>query len=94
MPLYDYQCKSCSHEFEALQAMNEAPLEECPECDEPELRKKVAAPAFTFKGGGWYKDLYSSSSSSGNKSGETKSDSGAAKPAAKESSSKTTAAAS
>lgn len=62
MPLFDYQCAACGHEFETLQSINEQPLTDCPECAAPQLKKKVAAPAFTFKGGGWYKDLYSSSS--------------------------------
>ncbi|CAM2009366.1 FmdB family zinc ribbon protein [Acanthopleuribacter pedis] len=61
MPLYDYQCPVCEHEFETLQGINDEPLAVCPECGASELRKKVSAPAFTFKGGGWYKDLYGSS---------------------------------
>lgn len=61
MPLYDYRCQSCGHELEALQGMNDAPLSTCPECGNDTLKKQVAAPAFTFKGGGWYKDLYGSS---------------------------------
>jgi len=69
MPLYDYVCTSCDHELEALQNFNEPLLKTCPVCHKDTLKKKVAAPAFTFKGGGWYKDLYGSSSnptSSGN----------------------------
>ena len=60
MPLYDYRCKDCSHEFEVLQGMSDDPLTNCPECKQDMLEKMVSAPAFTFKGGGWYKDLYSS----------------------------------
>ena len=63
MPLYDYSCQNCSYEFETLQGANETPLIECPECKKTGLKKLAAAPAFAFKGGGWYKDLYSSSSS-------------------------------
>jgi putative FmdB family regulatory protein len=62
MPLYDYVCTSCDHELEALQNFNEPPLKTCPVCHKDTLKKKIAAPAFTFKGGGWYKDLYGSSS--------------------------------
>ncbi len=58
MPLYEYRCQSCEHELEALQSFRDAPLKDCPECGRPELKKKVSAPAFTFKGEGWYKDLY------------------------------------
>ncbi|PIE89251.1 MAG: transcriptional regulator [Acidobacteria bacterium] len=64
MPIYDYVCDECSHQLEALQGINEAPLVHCPNCHTNRLRKKITAPAFAFKGGGWYKDLYSSSKSS------------------------------
>lgn len=64
MPMYDYQCHGCGHEFEVLQGINDDPLKVCPECEASQLRKKVAAPAFSFKGSGWYKDLYSSPDSS------------------------------
>jgi len=63
MPIYDYVCRACDHELEALQNFNEAPLTTCPACHEETLKKRVTAPAFTFKGGGWYKDLYGSSGS-------------------------------
>lgn len=58
MPLYDYRCTACDHEFEILQGINDEPLRECPDCHKPALKKKVSAPAFAFKGDGWYKDLY------------------------------------
>ncbi len=61
MPLYDYRCENCSHEFEALQRVNQDALTECPICSEHALKKQASAPAFTFKGGGWYKDGYGSS---------------------------------
>ncbi len=54
MPIYEYQCKSCGGELEALQKISDAPLVECPDCGQPELRKKVSAAAFRLKGGGWY----------------------------------------
>ena len=38
---------------EALQRLDEPPLTECPECGGP-LRKLISAPAFQFKGTGWY----------------------------------------
>lgn len=82
MPLFDYRCSNCGHEFEALQAMSEAPLTVCPVCEAPQLKKVPAAPAFALKGGGWYKDLYGSagsgkssgSSGSGSSSSSTKSE--------------------
>lgn len=63
MPIYDYICKECDHELEALQNFNEEPLITCPKCKKDGLKKRVTAPAFAFKGGGWYKDLYGSAKS-------------------------------
>lgn len=61
MPIYEYQCQSCKHEFEALQKVSDAPLADCPDCGKPELRKKVSAAAFRLKGGGWYETDFKSS---------------------------------
>ena len=61
MPIYEYQCQSCTHEFEALQKVSDAPLVDCPDCGKPELRKKVSAAAFRLKGGGWYETDFKSS---------------------------------
>jgi predicted nucleic acid-binding Zn ribbon protein len=41
--------------------MADAPLTKCPTCGKDELQKIISATAFHLKGGGWYKDLYSSS---------------------------------
>ncbi|MFW6094101.1 MAG: FmdB family zinc ribbon protein [Pseudomonadota bacterium] len=54
MPIYEYRCDNCDHEFETIQKVSDAPLEECPECSEKRLRKKVSAAGFRLKGGGWY----------------------------------------
>lgn len=53
MPIYEYQCQECQHRLEALQQVSEPPLTTCPECS-GELRKLFSAPAFQFKGSGWY----------------------------------------
>ena len=71
MPTYEYRCNACSHEFEAEQRISEDPLKKCPECGKSKLERLISATAFHLKGGGWYKDLYSSSK--GGKS-ETKSE--------------------
>lgn len=54
MPIYEYACKKCNHTLDALQKMSDAPLVDCPECGEPELRRLVSAPRFRLKGQGWY----------------------------------------
>ncbi len=54
MPIYEYQCQACEHEYEALQKMSAEPLVTCPVCDKPELKKKISAAGFRLKGSGWY----------------------------------------
>lgn len=48
MPLFDYRCVECGHEFEALQAINEPALADCPKCDMVALQKLLSAPHFSF----------------------------------------------
>ena len=54
MPIYEYACRSCGHEFEELQKISEKPLVNCPSCGNKSLVKKVSAAGFRLKGGGWY----------------------------------------
>ncbi len=54
MPIYEYQCQACGHELEKLQKMADAPLKDCPDCDQSSLVKKVSAAGFRLKGTGWY----------------------------------------
>ena len=58
MPLYEYQCTECEATLEAIQAFSAPPLEDCPECGRPSLKKLLSAPAFQFKGSGWYVNDY------------------------------------
>lgn len=53
MPLYEYECLTCGKRTEILQRLDEAPLAACPQCG-GEVKKLVSAPAFQFKGSGWY----------------------------------------
>lgn len=72
MPIYEYGCTQCGKRTEILQRMNDAPLAACPECG-GEVRKLVSAPAFQFKGSGWYATDYASKKGGGGT--ESKSDS-------------------
>jgi len=54
MPFYEYQCKSCGHELEAMQKVSDPPLRKCPECGKAQLTRLMSAPVFRLKGGGWY----------------------------------------
>ena len=53
MPLYEYACDACGHRFEAIQKFSDLPLDTCPKCSGA-VRKLQSAPAFQFKGSGWY----------------------------------------
>ena len=55
MPIYDYQCQACGHVFDALQKLGDAPLQDCPACNEAALQKLLSAPAFQLQGKGWRK---------------------------------------
>jgi putative FmdB family regulatory protein len=54
MPFYEYQCKSCGHDLEAMQKISDPPLKKCPHCGKSQLRRLMSAPVFRLKGGGWY----------------------------------------
>jgi putative FmdB family regulatory protein len=72
MPLYEYECKECGRRTEKIQKFSDAPLTVCPHCGGP-IERTLTAPAVQFKGGGWYKDLYSSAkpATSSNKDGKS-----------------------
>ena len=83
MPIYEYECGTCGR-FEVLQKMSEPPLKRCEKCDSL-VQKLVSQSSFALKGGGWYKDLYSSPSkdSSGKSSGSSPSEKSDSKSSAK-----------
>ncbi len=91
MPLYEYECQQCHRHTEKRQKFSDPEITECPHCG-GKLQRVITAPAFSFAGGGWYKDLYSSAKpaaggssteSGGTSSGESKPSAGGdSKPAA------------
>ena len=60
MPIYEYVCVDCGHEIEKLQKISDAPLRDCPECDQESLKKKISAPGFRLSGSGWYETDFKS----------------------------------
>jgi len=54
MPTYEYECKSCSHSFEAFQSMNDQPLKDCPKCGSEVRRIIFGGAGVIFKGSGFY----------------------------------------
>jgi putative FmdB family regulatory protein len=74
MPLYEYRCLQCDHQFEVIQKFSDPPVEKCPKCGGP-VRKLMSSPAIQFKGSGWYITDYARKGSGG---GESKSEGNAA----------------
>ena len=60
MPIYEYRCDACGHRLEALQKMTDAPLSECPACQQPALSKLISAAGFRLSGNGWYETDFKS----------------------------------
>lgn len=57
MPLYEYRCKQCGHQFEKIQSFSAPEEKVCPACG-GEVERLISAPAFQFKGAGWYVNDY------------------------------------
>ena len=63
MPIYEFVCEACGNIVERLQKLSDPPPDACPECG-GKMAKIMSRNSFQLKGGGWYKDLYSSGSKS------------------------------
>ena len=61
MPLYAYRCTQCGDHFEKIQKFNSKQLFVCPKCGGV-LERPLTAPAFNFKGSGWYVNDYAGKS--------------------------------
>jgi len=48
MPLFDFRCRACSHEFEAL-VLNDTPPTECPKCHAADLERLLSVFASTSR---------------------------------------------
>jgi putative FmdB family regulatory protein len=88
MPTYEYRCNACKREFEYQQRMTEDDKVTCESCGKDALERLISRTAFQFKGGGWYKDLYSSAKPESG--GDKKEAAPAAAPASTDSSSSST----
>ena len=77
MPIYEYRCDKCDHEFEAEQRITDEPIRVCPKCRARKVRRLISQTSFVLKGGGWYSDLYGSSKAKAEPSGGDGASSGA-----------------
>ncbi len=73
MPLYDYECLNCGHQFEVRQHFDEQAVAACPECSFKARRLFHSVPIL-FKGSGFYSTDYKSGST--NYSSDGKKDEG------------------
>jgi putative FmdB family regulatory protein len=80
MPVYEYLCKACGHEFEREQRISEDPIKKCPSCGALKAVRQISRTSFVLKGGGWYSDLYGSKPAKSG--GEEATPSAESKPAA------------
>ena len=53
MPVYEYECESCSHRFEVKQTFNDNAVITCPRCKSKAKRLFSSVPII-FKGTGFY----------------------------------------
>ena len=59
MPLFEYECRKCGHEFERLVGSLERERSQpCPKCKAKESKKRISRTSFLLKGGGWASDGY------------------------------------
>lgn len=61
MPIHEYHCAACGHQFEKIQKMNAKTLRTCPECKKKKLKKLISAASFRLKGSGWYQTDFKNS---------------------------------
>jgi putative FmdB family regulatory protein len=92
MPLYEYKCKKCGHQFEKIQKYSDRMVRKCPDCGGV-VEQMISAPAVQFKGTGWYVTDYAKksggqSSSDGGSKDSKKDDKSKSDGSSKDSSSK------
>jgi putative FmdB family regulatory protein len=63
MPIYEYRCNACGHEFEEWQKMSDEPVKTCPKCRARKVERLISQCSFQLKGTGWYQTDYGKRSS-------------------------------
>jgi putative FmdB family regulatory protein len=78
MPVYEYYCQACDHEWEREQRIHDAPVKACPRCKARKAKRMISRTSFVLKGSGWYSDLYSSAKGGGKDEAKADSDTSSA----------------
>jgi putative FmdB family regulatory protein len=81
MPLYEYRCEACGHQFEKIQRFSDEPISVCPSCGRGPVVKLLSSPAIQFKGSGWYITDYARKNQSSPSSSSSTSEGSDSKPA-------------
>ena len=78
MPIYEFQCSACGHNFDRLQKLSDPDPSTCPACGAPQVQRQLSAPSFRLAGGGWYETDFKKD---GDKKRNLAGDAGTGKPA-------------
>jgi putative FmdB family regulatory protein len=54
MPIYEFECLTCSERFDRLQKLSDPDPDSCPQCGATGIRRRLTAPSFRLSGSGWY----------------------------------------
>ena len=75
MPIYEYRCLDCGHQFELMQKFSDPPAKTCTSCSGA-VQKLISRSAFHLKGSGWYVTDYGrNGSANGQATGKNESES-------------------
>ena len=95
MPIYEFVCGSCGHEFEKILSFSATASPACGSCGAENVERQMGRPAIHFKGSGWYiNDSKKSTAKTGNnnlasatsgENGDSGGDGGAESPQAEKS---------
>jgi putative FmdB family regulatory protein len=64
MPIYEFACQKCGTLVEEMLKVDQRGPTKCAHCG-GRMKRVISRTSFQLKGGGWYKDLYSSSKETG-----------------------------
>jgi putative FmdB family regulatory protein len=70
LPIYEYKCEGCGETFEVIQKFADEPVSVHEKCG-GHVHRLMSAPAFQFKGTGWYVTDYAKGGSSVPAKGES-----------------------
>ncbi|RLT45000.1 MAG: zinc ribbon domain-containing protein [Chloroflexi bacterium] len=67
MPIYEFVCGECGHEFEKILSFSATATPACANCGAVNVERQMGRPAIHFKGSGWYiNDSKKASAKTGN----------------------------